>query len=59
MVKNVKRKLSLKKVTVAALGHPTLIMLVTDEDSVLATTVTGPQTILSSDRPTCRFYTQK
>lgn len=57
MTKNVKRTLSLKKVTVATLGKHGLGSLMVDEWILLGTPPTSYTT--ASKYPTCRFYTLK
>jgi hypothetical protein len=59
MSKNVKRKLSLKKVTVATLEIATTAIPITDADLLMATTVTGQQVTLSHTSPICRFNIRK
>ena len=59
MTKNVKRKLSLKKVTVASMANPYWGIWVTDGEVLLATVPTSPPITVSSTVPFCRFHTLK
>jgi hypothetical protein len=59
MEKNAKRKLSLKKVTVAQLESTAQGLLFTDGDMLWATAPTKPPVTVYSTVPTCRFHTLK